>query len=253
MTQDVIDQDMLIAFACGKLSREESLRVLAKIENDDTLSRDLEEVLLVMRGVQEQEYGREDACRRRVIREPIMKYVLRLAAVLVVGLLSAISVSELTKGKYHDLARITDLDFSGRWRGDQDDEIEWARREFTGGNRDGAIRELERVIQTRPAGESMAVVHWMVGAMQLETAERSVWGLFPRYDEKRAVQALDHLTLAMRSTNVRVVEEAHLLRMKGFLMLNKPQEAMREGEEVVRIGGEGGAEAMMLLHEIKDR
>jgi hypothetical protein len=99
----------------------------------------------------------------------------------------------------------------------------------------------------------MAVVHWMVGAMLLGTAERGVWGLFPHYDEKRAVQALEHLTLAMRSTNVRVVEEAHWLRMKGFLMLNKPQDAIREGEEVVRREGEGGAEVMKLLREIKDR
>ncbi len=231
MNHEVIDRDILIAFACGRLSREESLRVLAEIENDNTLSCELEEVLLVMRGVQDREQRREDT-RRRALREPIMNYILRFAAILAFGIFAAVSVSELTKGKYYDLARTVDLDFSGRWRGDQDDQIERARREYAGGDRDGAIRELERVIRTRPGGESIAVVHSMVGAMILGTAERSFLGLFPRFDEKRVLQALEHLTLSMQSTNVRVVEEAHWLRMKGFLMLNKPQDAIREGEEV---------------------
>jgi len=253
MTHELIDRSTLIAFAFGKLSREESLRVLAEIEKDDALSRDLEEVILVMRSAQEGGNGREDARRRSTITEPMLKYLVRLAAVLVLGLISAVSVSELTKGKYHDLARLDNVDFSGQWRGDGDDDIEWARREFAVGDRDAAISKLERVVRTRPAGESMNVVHCMVGAMLLATAERSVWGLFPHFEEKRTTQALGHLVLAMQSTNILVVEEAHRLRMKAFLMLNEPQEAIKEGEDVVRGGREGGAEVMMLLREIKDR
>jgi|WetSurMetagenome_2_1015567.scaffolds.fasta_scaffold156167_2 hypothetical protein len=253
MKPELISRSTLIAFAFGRLSREDSLSVLAETERNDVLSRELEDVLLVMRAYQEGADGRQDAYQPQSAKEPVLTYLLRVAAVLVAGLMIVASASELTKGKYHDLARVADVEFLGRYRGDGDDEIELARKSYIEGDRHEAIGKLERELRTRPPGESMAVARCMLGAMLLSMAERSKWGLFPRYDEELARQALYHLALARQSTNVRVVEEAHLLRMKGLLMLNRPQDAITEGEEVVREGGEGGVEVRKLLREIKDR
>jgi hypothetical protein len=250
MTQDETDRDRLIAFARGKLSREESLRVLEEVEDNEQLSRELEEVLLLMRATEEQERSKEESWRRGVIREPVFRYLFRVAAVLVVAFASVFAVSELTKNRYHDLATVDDSDFSVRWRGEVDEGIELARREYNGGDHDAAIGTLERIIQARPAGESMAVIHWMAAAMLLKTAERSVWGLFPRYEESRIARAMAHLDIAMGSNNLRIQEETHWLRMKSYLMLNRPVDAAHEGEEVVRMGGGLSKGAALLLGEI---
>ena len=238
MTKEVIDRDRLIAFARGKLSRDESERVLTAVEADEVLSRELEEVLQLIRATEGLENEKRDAHGRLTIGEPVLKYVLRISAVVVVLLGASVLVSQLTKGRYHDLARVDNVDFGVRWRGEAEEQIEWARREFVGGNKDAAIRELERIVQMQPAGESMSVVHLMVGQMLLATAERSTFGLFPRYDRERVARAMDHLGLAAQSTNNRVVEEAHWLRMKGYLMLDKREDAKMEGDEVKRMGGD---------------
>ncbi len=252
MTKEVIDRDRLIAFARGKLSPEESERVLAAVEADEVLSRELEEVLQLMRATEALENEKRDAHGRLTIGEPALKYVLRIAAAVVVLLGASVLVSQLTKGPYHDLARVDNVDLGVRWRGEAEEQIEWARREFVGGDKDAAIRELERIVQMQPVGESMSVVHLMAGQMLLATAERSTFGLFPRYDRERVARAMDHLGLAAQSTNNRVVEEAHWLRMKGFLMLDEREDAKMEGEEVKRMGGEHDVQAVKLLDEIHD-
>jgi len=253
MTDKGIDRDKLIAFARGKLSREESEHVLAAIEADEALSRELEEILQLIRATEELEDEKKNADGRLTIGEPILKYILRIAAVLVVLLGASVLASELTKGRYHDLARVDRVDFGVRWRGDAEEQIEWARREFVGGDRDAAIRELERIVQLRPAGESMSVVHLMAGQMLLTTAEESVCGLFPRYDRQRVTRGMDHLAFAAQSTNNRVAEEAHWFRLKGFLMLDKPEEAKKEGEEVMRRHGEYENQTVILLDEIHNQ
>jgi hypothetical protein len=228
-----IDRGTLVAFAHGKLTREESLRVLAEIERDQGLSRELEEILLIMRAIDDQTTAKHDR-QQSLFLEPALKYVLRIAAVLVLGMLSLVAISEISKTGYHDLARVDTKDLRLQWRGSSDAAVESGKALFVAGEHDTAIGHLEEIVRTIPPGESACVVHWMIGAMLLETAERSAIGLFPYYDSLRVRRAMDHLTAASQSTNPRLIEDTQLLRMKGLLMLGLPQEATREGEAYLK-------------------
>jgi hypothetical protein len=248
MTRDVVDRETLIAFALGKLSREDSLDVLAAVERDPLLSDELEEVLLLARGTAAVAEG--GGRKGRSTHEPAIRYLFRAAAVVIILLSSAVVASKLTTGRYHELARLGESDYSLSWRGEMDNDVEWARNAFLAGDRDGAIGQLERIINSHPEGEQIEGVHWMVGAMMLAGSERSVVGLFPRYDERFVDRGMAHLAISARSANPRIAEESHWLRMKGFLMLAQPDSAKREGEAVVRASGRLSLSADTVIKKI---
>jgi hypothetical protein len=235
VSKTTIDRDTLVAFAHGKLTREESILVLTAIESDQGLSRELEEILLLMRGIDDQTTIKHNRLNS-LFFEPVLKYVLRIAAALVIGLLSLEGISEASKAKYHDLARVDNDDMRSQWRGSSDQAVEFGRALYLEGKHDSAIERLEQFVRTIPPGEPASVVHWMIGAMLLETAERGTAGLFPYYDSLRVRRAMDHFNFASKSTNPRLIENTQLLRMKALLMLGLPQEAIREGEAYLKTG-----------------
>ena len=249
MTRDVIARDKLIAFALGKLSSEESLEVLEAVERDPLLSDELEEVLLLARGTES--VAGEGSRNDHRAHEPAVRYLLRAAAVVIILIGSAIVTSRLVTDRYHDVARLGQDDFNLSWRGGMDSDVEWARNAFLAGDKDGAIGQLERVINSHPAGEQADGVQWMVGAMMLAGSEKSLVGLFPRYDKPLVNRAMAHLAISARSTNSRIAEESHWLRMKGFLMLAQPDSARREGETVVRSDNDLKARAECMLKRVQ--
>jgi len=252
MKSSDIDRDTLIAFAKGKLSPDESQQVLAALEADRQLSQQLEEVLLMIRGAEAAREVREgDGESGGTVREPAFRYILGIAAVLVLTFIAVTSVSELGKNRYHDLARLNSTTFAARFRGDDGDQIELARTMFLNGEHDAAIGELERILRIRPAGESMAAVQVMLGEMLLATAERSIVGLFPAYDRNRVTRALELLDAAVQSGDLRLAGEAHWLRMKGFLMLADRDAAIREGTEIAKSGGHRAEAALECLNRIE--
>jgi hypothetical protein len=247
-----IDRDTLLAFARGRLSREDSMRILEAIERDQTLSKELEEILLLMRAADDEPSERHDE-QKTLFFEPALKYVLRIAAVLVLGVLSLAALSEVTKAKHHDLARVEDINFNSQWRGMSNEDVDIGRTLFLAGEHDAAIVHLERIARAIPPDESACVVHWMIGAMLLETAEGSTVGLFPSYDSARVRRALDHLGIAFHSSNSRLIEDTQLLRMKAFLMLEFPQEAVHEGESYLKTESVERSAVIDLLKRIDRR
>jgi hypothetical protein len=240
-----IDRDRLIAFALGKLSKEQSLEVLEEVEGNRDLSAELEEIVALMRATAEEVENPE--AQRRGVREPAMGYLLKAAAMVVFLLGVTVIASELTRDRFHDLARIEEVDYSLNWRGESGGELEWARNVFLGGDRKGAVEQLERFVQMHPTGEEMSVAHWMAGAMLLASSERSWLGFFPGYDRQLVLRGMDHLASAAQSSNVRIAEESHWLRSKGYLMLGQLVEAKKEGMEVVKLGGSLAARSAKLM------
>jgi len=251
MKEDTIGREMLISFARGQLSREESLRVLEKVEVDSDLSEELEEVLSLVRGIEDiQNLRGGEKTPGRIVREQQSRYLLKVAAALVVAFLSTVTIGELSKGQYFYLARMEETGLSKRLRGNDGNQIEWAKRMFVSGNRDVAIREMERIANILPEEESKAVVHMILGEMLLCSAERSYLGVFSWYDTGYVVRAMDHLGTALEWGDPRIAEEAHWLRFKGYLMLGDRDGARREGVQVLKIGKDRSDETRNALEQI---
>jgi hypothetical protein len=253
MTRGLIDRETLVAFASGRLSGEDSLRVLSSIEKDPRLSAELEEILLLMRATEEKGTDAHRDGRRKFSSEPYISYTLRIAAVVIVGFLSVVAASEVTKDRYCDIANVNTADLSLTWRGDSDPEIESARVQFIRGDREASLKSLEQFVRYHPADESASVVHYLIGAILLESSRRDLLGLFPGYDTARVHQALVHLAEATRSGNPRLVEEAHVLRIKALLMLRRPEEAVRDGKDYLNRDPAEQKRVQLLLGEIQDR
>lgn len=222
----------------GKLTPEESLRVLDEVERSPENSADLDFYVDFARFVQEE--GREvfgDVAQRveggwryrlwglgRRLREPRVTYgVVGGVAALV---LMVMGVSGLVVDPMHDAGRVEAVAYIASVRGPVDEEIEIAQRLFEGGRRDEAIAELERYIRVHPGDDMGGYVRYLAGAMYLAGAERSTMGLFVHYDRDAVARGYAHLSVVDgTTTNARLHEEVVWLEAKALLMLGKRAEA----------------------------
>jgi hypothetical protein len=251
MNEDRITRDVLISFAKGRLSREESLRILKRVEVDDDLSKELEEVLFMIRGIEDAVHSGERAkSAGSIVREHKLHYVLRIAAGLVIAFLTTTAIGELGKGQYYYLARIGETSLASRLRGSESSEFESAKGLFASGNRDAAIKRMERIANMHLEEESMPVVHLLLGEMLLCSAERNILGIVSWYDQGNVVRGMKHLEIALSSGDQRIAEEAHWLRLKGWLMQGDCIRANLEGQEILKFGKVRINDTRLVLQQI---
>jgi hypothetical protein len=261
MAERRVDRSDLVDFALGKLSPEESLRVLDAIEGDPALSAQLEEIAVVVRGIDrdgEELFGkgREDRGRSSgaVVRDSGWLYVIRAAAVFVVLIGLSVLVSALTAGRYDDLTALERVELDVRFRGFDAEDLVRARAAHGEGDEDGALFHLDRFLRMNPEGESSDFARVLAGSIRVEGAESSVLGLFRQFDEEKIMFGLRDLLLVIaHSENPRLVEEASWIVAKGYLMLGRPGDAAGHLRRVVGGGGSRVRGAQELLEEINRR
>jgi hypothetical protein len=234
MNSGKVDRELLIAFALGRLSPDEAMKVLSEVEKDPALSAELEEIVLLNRAAEDEDHPRAVPRRPGRTLEPVIVYSLRAAAALVLLFVLLVGISETTKDRYHDLARVGYRMQPAKWRGEGDAAIQNALNLAEGGRSTEAIRILDAYAYENPPGEEVAVVHLMIGTMMLEGAERGTLHLFPSYDTAQVHLALQHLARAMISKNPLLLDEAHYLKMKALLMLGLPSSAILDGQEFLK-------------------
>ncbi len=261
MAERKVVRDDLVDFALGKLGPEESLRVLDAVEADPGLSAQLEEIAVVVRGIDrdgEELFGggRGDRGRAsgRVVRDSGWRYVVRAAALLVAVIGLSLVISALTARPYADLTALGRIELDVRFRGIDVEDLEQARVAHAEGDVGAALVHLNRFLRMHPEGEDADVARVLAGSIRIGAAESSVFGLFRRFDEGQILLGLrDLLLVVARSENLRLVEEASWIASKGYLMLGQPENAADHLRRVVKGGGLRVRGAEELLEEINRR
>lgn len=256
-------------FALGKLTPQESLRVLDLLDGDAEASRHLDFVSDIVRvGA---EYGEEIFESRlapagywgrlwfvttRWLRSAMTSrwwirpaFASALSIVLLMGTLEI--VSHAVTSRYYQLTTIDRLALEPTTRGQVDAEYDGACRLVAQGRYTDAIRAFERFIRAYPGDDLRYLAQYSAGATYLLSAHRSIGPFFPSYDVETVIRGLGHLQRAAdNSGNRRINEEAHWLRAKGFLMMDAPASAIAELRLVVRLNGPKKDDAAELLNAL---
>jgi len=256
-----IDTTMLTDLVLGKLSPEESLRMLREIEHDPQASQELEartRLLAHVREGGEALFAGRNAvagtsplaqARRWWASCPVAGYAIGAAVVLLIALVPVVNV--LTKGPLVDLARVGYPQYEAVLRSAGDSDIGLAVRMLRGGHPQESLLLLERFCRAYPENDMREYAHYLAGAIYLSDAQESLLGMFVSYDLSRVRAGMTHLGEALRfSGNPRLTEESHWLRAKGFLMLERPAEALAELETVRRLDGARANDAAQLMGKI---
>jgi len=259
-----LDTTMLTDLVLGKLSPEESLRVLREIERDPRASQELEARARLLSHVREggealfaESYAVAGTSTPAPVQRwwasrPLAGYVVGAAAILLIAVVPVLSV--LTKGPFVDLARVGYPQYEAVLRSAGDSDIGLAVRMLRGGHPEESLLLLERFCRAYPESDMREYAHYLAGAIYLSDARESLLGMFITYDLSRVRAGMAHLGEALRlSGNPRLTEESHWLRAKGFLMLERPAEAVAELEAARRLEGARAEDAAQLMGKILTR
>jgi len=261
------ERPKLSDLALGHLTPEESLRLLDRIEGDPDASEELDlyiEMVNLAEARGDEIFGarpdrvggdgvfsgvRESAPAWVQSLRPA--YVLRVAAVLLIPVLMLVGADWMLTSSYAELARVERPEFNVMVRAGEQEDIDLAYRLLDAGQHEEALRLLERFARAFPESEIIDYVHYSAGAVYLLTAQRSFLSLFLSYDRERTVSGMGHLRQAIdHSSNMRLIEESHWLRAKGYLMLQSPEEAREELQLVIGLDGGRKKDATRLFHEV---
>jgi len=255
--------------ALGHLAPEESLRLLDHIEGDPEASAELELHIAMVNlaeakgdeifGARPDPAGGEGIFSGVRESAPVWvqsfrpALVLRAIAVLLIPVLLLIGADRLLTDPYAELARVERTEFNVLVRAGEQEDVDLAYRLLDAGQHEEALRLFERFARAFPESDIIDYVHYSAGSVYLMTAQRTFLSLFLSYDRERSVAGMDHLRHAIdHSSNMRLIEESHWLRAKGYLMLRLPEEAREELQLVIGLGGRRKNDATRLLHEISN-
>ena len=267
MKPERIDHSKLVDLVNGKLSPQESLELLGRIEREPAASEELDvivDLVNVVRGS-----GNELFAERREEQAPVFAGLRKLAAdllallkerrvvyavasiaVVVLGLFIA---SALSTDKFLKLAYSSKLEFEIPVRGPDVAEFTLAQQFFTDGHFDESIRTMERYLRAFPQSPRLDFAHYAAGATYLASARHTVLTFFPSADLQKVQLGMQHLEAAVElSGNPRLVEDARWLRGAGFLLMDKPAEAIMELRAVVQMNGPKKDAAFQLIEKIQD-
>jgi hypothetical protein len=256
----------IVDMACGRLTPEESLALLDDIERNPDLSAELDtavdlvnfssdarETIFRESKVTRESFWRKiawwimDQCDVRPILYPVGGLLLLLASCAVI-----MTANSFWIGRYDELIGIDRTVFEWNVRGPGDGEVAVAYHFFTGGDYEQSLAHLERYMRAHPEDIVEGYADYTAGVVSLLAARKSTFGLFPTTSSAVVSRGLEHLDrAARRTTNVRLMEEAHFLRAKGFLMLGQKDAALSELEAVRRMGLVRGEEAAQMTARLQ--
>ena len=254
--------------ALGKLSPEECLKILERLEEKPGASRELDVASSLLNFVAQEGkeiFEREE--EKAFVRYPLLKRIVwkledlfgserlayPVAAVIVLfGFVAAlVAASSLTTSEYYHLTKIETFELGARVRGPGLDDFVMASEAFSKGHYEETKRLLERFIRAFPQSEWVDYAQYSVGGAYLVASKRTFLSLFPSFDHDQVIRGLGHLQAAIQtSTNLRTIESSHWLRAKGYLMLGEAQKALAELRIIVSLKGLKSEQASRLISDI---
>lgn len=260
-----IRSSTLIDFAHGRLSPDESLELLSRMEHDPRASERLDLIVDLMNEASDpasplfemrvperdsifRRIGRSvvDTLRTHPILAPSAGFGALAAAVGIVVLVNVFTVNKL-----EELAGIDRTAFVWNSRGSDNSDLAGAYFFFTNGEYERSLGLLDRYLREYPGGELTPYVHYTSGAVALLSSRRSLLTIIHIRNSARVKEGLDQLSLALSQTsNQRLKEEARFLRAKGFLMLGDARGAIAELDSLRALDGPREEEAMQMIERI---
>jgi len=260
-----IQVSTIIDFAHGRMTSSESLELLESIEKDPHASKELDLVVDLMNEAsdpQSEVFRAPTSDQRSVllgvfrssidtIRNHPFLYPAGAFGSMVAALAIVISVNVLSTNRFDELTGIERTAFTWNARGIDNSDIAGAYTCFTNGQYDKSLTLLDRYIHLEPRGDLAPYVHYAAGAVGLISSRENFLSIFQTRDVARISDALNHLALAISQTsNRRLLEESRFLRAKGYLMLDRPVDAISELDSLRSLNGPRCEEAMQMIERI---
>ncbi len=256
-----LSSSRLSDFVLGKLSPEESLRVLDDLENDPEASETVDYYASLLAYAQGEGKvifegragGGADSPGSRIGRaiRVVSKrpWILAAAAVLVVAVAvgSLMGKKSILWGADAKYAALSNVDFHVGMRTEADDELMAAWELFRDSEYDRSVAILERMLRVSPTHPFPDQVNYSLGIVHLVAAAEGGVGSVRVFDRAHVRRGLESLRRAARLTaSTRLAQEAYWLMAKGHLMVGDRESALAALEEVRERGGKREVEARRL-------
>jgi tetratricopeptide (TPR) repeat protein len=255
---------LLSDLALGKLTPEESLRLLEEVEQDPRASVDLELRIALTELVASGDVavfdersvraGGKDITRNRwwgllTSHRPALApaAVILVATLLVLG---SIILREWERNPYDKIARIRTSDLDLRTREALPGDLSVASAMYAEGRFEEGARFLERYLRVNPTSPLRPFAHYAAALGYLVGARRAGLDLLPSYDTSMVHRAITHLDEAQGDVPLMVKEDIKWYRAKAYLMLEQPQAALSELDSIVDGAGLRSGNARLMKAEV---
>jgi len=256
-----LSSSQLSDFVLGKLSPEESLRVLDELERDPDASETVDyyaSLLAYARGEGRSVFeertnvggprplARVHRAARFVARR---RWVFAAAAVLALGIALGVLVrgKSIVWGHSAEYAALREVEFGVGIRAEADDNLKVAIGLFHEAEYDRSIRVLERLLKAEPVHPFPDYVNYALGVVHLAAAGEGGSGSIRLYDRSHVREGLESLRRAIILTaSPRMAEEAHWMMAKGHFMLGEREDGIRTLEGAIAVRGKREVEARRL-------
>lgn len=253
-TANRAEEYSLVDFALGRLSSEESLKVLDLLERNDDKNKELEDIIRILSlgsNIRDPESGRNEFVqsgpRHTNVSGSLLSVISRIAAVVLVVVGGALVAGERSKPRNLELieANAADIDVTTRSRNDEAVAIAYTL--LLEGDSKRASELLNWCVEVLPDGEDLAYAHLVRGGLFLINSKQEHLGLFSHFDTNLVNLGLAELEKASRDSAPRRVKEcADWLAAKGNLMIGEKLRAIQYLSEVEEAGGIRQADARNL-------
>ena len=260
-----IQGSTIVDFAHGRLTPKESLGLLEAIEKDPRASKNLDLVVDLMNEAADPQSGlfaspavHQERFLVRTVRSfldnvrghPLL-YPAGAFGCLIVTLGIVVGLNLFSSNKLDELTGIDRTAFTWNARGTDNSDIAGAYVCFTNGEYAKSLTLLDRYLRLEPHGDLSPYVHYTAGAVCLIASRQSYFTLFQTHNVTRVTEGLRHLSRTIdETTNRRLLEESRFLRAKGYLMLNRADDAIADLDTVRSLLGPRSEEAMQMIERI---
>lgn len=180
-------------------------------------------------------------------------YTSRIAAVILLFILSLYGVSELVKPQNIRLGQV-DIEIEGITRTLTADQYSVALSLIDNDEISGAITILEKEIAKAPEDAGAFYTHYITGLLRFSEAENSWFGLFTGYDAQQLTSASADLELAVEKNTSgkyeNVTYDASFYLAKTYILQQKNDEAKKLLQYVIASRGSKAGESEKLLKEL---
>lgn len=193
---------------------------------------------------------------RKIFNFPQINYsrfAMFITAVFIL-FISIIIASKLSESEYYDVAVVKDLSDMYSSRGRNSNEFELSIKAIETKDYQAAINYLKKDIDLHSNEETIFYSYYLLGLTYLETTEKSILGLFPRFDKSSAELALNYLTKAIELNNSgrfhNINLDSYFYAAKAALMLENTLLAKEFLQTVVKEKGAKLSEAAEILSKL---
>jgi tetratricopeptide (TPR) repeat protein len=164
-------------------------------------------------------------------------------------------ISNLTKPAYFDLAKITNNREFSISRGRATDDFQRGIEAYDEENYNQAILFFNKDAKLNSSENTIFYTHYLLGLTYLESAQKSILGLFPHIDNDKVSNGIVNLKICIRENNSGEFQDinmnANYYLSKAYLMEGNKEEAILSLKNVINGKGSKMDEAAKILNKLE--